>query len=179
MIDSAGRRDWLGAWAQPGRAARRRSTKKLKNFRRDGRVVEGARLESVCTARYRGFESLSLRHLVCVIGDFDAGKVMAPQNPVCSRGFGRGPWRTRTRDCGFRSWPPPPVFFSVAKSVDYEITRMGGGLRLATFYAAPSPEVGAASSTATSQQIKLESGCSKGIFIDHGTVSPGNREATK
>ena len=31
--------------------------------RRDGRVAEGARLESVYTARYPGFESLSLRHL--------------------------------------------------------------------------------------------------------------------
>ncbi len=30
--------------------------------RRDGRVAEGARLESVYTARYPGFESLSLRH---------------------------------------------------------------------------------------------------------------------
>ena len=31
--------------------------------RRDGRVAEGARLESVYTARYPGFESLSLRHI--------------------------------------------------------------------------------------------------------------------
>src|SRR4030095_12291959 len=29
--------------------------------RRDDRVAEGARLEIVCTERYRGFESLSLR----------------------------------------------------------------------------------------------------------------------
>jgi hypothetical protein len=29
-------------------------------FWRDARVAEGARLEIVCTARYRGFESLSL-----------------------------------------------------------------------------------------------------------------------
>ena len=34
-------------------------------FRRGGRVVEGARLESVYTViPYRGFESLSLRHQV-------------------------------------------------------------------------------------------------------------------
>ena len=33
--------------------------------RRDGRVAEGARLESVYTARYPGFESLSLRHRPC------------------------------------------------------------------------------------------------------------------
>lgn len=31
-------------------------------LRRGGRVVEGARLEIVYTATYRGFESLSLRH---------------------------------------------------------------------------------------------------------------------
>ncbi|KTC65639.1 hypothetical protein Lade_0297 [Legionella adelaidensis] len=31
--------------------------------RRDGRAVEGARLESVYTETYRGFESLSLRQL--------------------------------------------------------------------------------------------------------------------
>jgi hypothetical protein len=35
----------------------------VKDSRRDGRVVEGARLESVYTATYQGFESLSLRHL--------------------------------------------------------------------------------------------------------------------
>ncbi len=38
-------------------------------FRRDGRAVEGARLESVCRATYRGFESHSLRHLVCCCRD--------------------------------------------------------------------------------------------------------------
>ncbi len=38
---------------------------KIGFFRRDGRAVEGARLESACTERYRGFESHSLRHLVC------------------------------------------------------------------------------------------------------------------
>lgn len=32
-------------------------------LRIDGRVVEGARLEIVCTPKaYRGFESLSIRH---------------------------------------------------------------------------------------------------------------------
>ncbi len=31
--------------------------------RRDGRVVDGARLESVYTATYRGFESLFLRQI--------------------------------------------------------------------------------------------------------------------
>jgi hypothetical protein len=33
----------------------------LRLFRRDGRVVECGGLENHCTARYRGFESLSLR----------------------------------------------------------------------------------------------------------------------
>ncbi len=34
----------------------------LSRLWRDGRAAEGARLESVYTATYRGFESLSLRH---------------------------------------------------------------------------------------------------------------------
>ena len=34
-----------------------------QTLRRGGRVVEGARLEIVYTATYRGFESLSLRHI--------------------------------------------------------------------------------------------------------------------
>ena len=33
-------------------------------IRRDGRVDEGARLESECAATYRGFESHSFRHTV-------------------------------------------------------------------------------------------------------------------
>ena len=37
------------------------STAELTLVRRDDRVAEGARLEIVCTERYRGFESLSLR----------------------------------------------------------------------------------------------------------------------
>ena len=41
-----------------------------KGMRSSGRVVEGARLESVYTATpYRGFESLLLRHLVLAIPD--------------------------------------------------------------------------------------------------------------
>jgi hypothetical protein len=39
----------------------------LATERRDGRVAEGARLESVYTARYPGFESLSLRHNFCIL----------------------------------------------------------------------------------------------------------------
>ncbi len=38
-----------------------RNIEQWKSIRRDGRVVDGARLESVYTATYRGFESLSLR----------------------------------------------------------------------------------------------------------------------
>ena len=47
----------------------------LKRARRDGRVAEGARLESVYTARYPGFESLSLRHTFLIhlkINDLDS-----------------------------------------------------------------------------------------------------------
>ena len=41
------------------------------NIWRGGRVVEGARLESVCTPKgYRGFESLPLRHLLIFNLDF-------------------------------------------------------------------------------------------------------------
>ena len=39
-------------------------------LRRDGRVAEGARLESVYTARYPGFESLSLRHKLSALPAF-------------------------------------------------------------------------------------------------------------
>ena len=37
------------------------SPEKQANYWRDVREAEGVRLESVCTARYRGFESPSLR----------------------------------------------------------------------------------------------------------------------
>ena len=36
-----------------------------KEFWRDGRVVDCGGLENRCTARYRGFESLSLRQKSC------------------------------------------------------------------------------------------------------------------
>ena len=38
----------------------------LQCIRRDGRVVEGTRLEGVRSASYRGFESPSLRHKYAV-----------------------------------------------------------------------------------------------------------------
>ena len=37
----------------------------MNENRRGGRVDEGAALEMRCTARYRGFESLALRHFFC------------------------------------------------------------------------------------------------------------------
>ncbi len=41
------------------------------NERRGGRVVEGARLESVCTPKgYRGFESLPLRYFLVYFLNF-------------------------------------------------------------------------------------------------------------
>ena len=44
---------------------------RCRPYGRDGRVVEGARLESVYTSKgYRGFESLSLRHELCLIEVF-------------------------------------------------------------------------------------------------------------
>ena len=42
---------------------RKEKTSTFAIARRDGRVVECGGLENRCTARYRGFESLSLRHL--------------------------------------------------------------------------------------------------------------------
>ena len=46
-------------------------------------MVEGARLESVYTATYRGFESLSLRHLVVQASPLKAGK----PNKIKASGF--------------------------------------------------------------------------------------------
>jgi hypothetical protein len=39
-------------------------TKLVGSFRMGARAVDWARLESVCTARYRGFESLPIRQLI-------------------------------------------------------------------------------------------------------------------
>ena len=49
----------------------------IRALRRGGRAVEGARLESVYTETYRGFESLPLRHTVC---SRDTYSVVPPQN---------------------------------------------------------------------------------------------------
>jgi hypothetical protein len=60
-----------------------------ESLRRDGRVVEGARLESVYTPKaYRGFESLSLRHLfletafLAVSGDCKNLRFSAPDEII-------------------------------------------------------------------------------------------------
>jgi hypothetical protein len=46
---------------------------------------------------------------------YEAGTLFIPQNPVVSRGFGGGPWRTRTGDCGYQPWKAAQsVFVSVA-----------------------------------------------------------------
>ena len=47
----------LGGWSE--------SPLLIIDHRRDGRVVECGGLEIRCTARYRGFESLSLRNKGC------------------------------------------------------------------------------------------------------------------
>ena len=47
---------------------------------RGGRVVEGARLESVYTATYRGFESLSLRQFIFQNPRLPAQPVLAKRN---------------------------------------------------------------------------------------------------
>ena len=56
-------RDGVPRSVGPPKAIRRPAAQRPeKPSRRDGRAVEGARLESVCRATYRGFESHSLRH---------------------------------------------------------------------------------------------------------------------
>ena len=55
--------DQRTAWLE-GRTSQCVRLHRVQPVRRDGRVAEGARLESVYTARYPGFESLSLRHQV-------------------------------------------------------------------------------------------------------------------
>ena len=51
---------------------------RIEPSRRVGRAVEGARLESVCRATYRGFESHSLRHLISMHSGFDLGNRRLP-----------------------------------------------------------------------------------------------------
>jgi hypothetical protein len=53
-----------GILAYPCRPLAYLGSKLKLSLRRDGRAVEGARLESVYTATYRGFESLSLRQTI-------------------------------------------------------------------------------------------------------------------
>ncbi len=82
-------------------------------LRRDGRVAEGARLESVYRLiPYRGFESPSLRHFLFELGlrqDSNDGQgALDPNisysNLACAkiRMTARGPW---TRPFPIRTWP--------------------------------------------------------------------------
>ena len=66
--------------------------------RRDGRAVEGARLESVCRATYRGFESHSLRHSVCCCRDDCALRIGNGAIRAESRRLGRIGFRESTGD---------------------------------------------------------------------------------
>ena len=60
-------------------------------FRRDGRAVEGARLESVCRATYRGFESHSLRQVWALEFGEDPYSDASRSDSVCFRvGIGVG-----------------------------------------------------------------------------------------
>jgi hypothetical protein len=61
-------------------------------LRRGDREAEGARLEIVCTARYRGFESLPLRHLIESMSfkGFEAERAL----PVADKRTGRPQQRT-------------------------------------------------------------------------------------
>ncbi len=60
------------AYRRRGAPADDQPVERTARIRRDGRAVEGARLESVCRATYRGFESHSLRQVgpmsrVCLV----------------------------------------------------------------------------------------------------------------
>jgi hypothetical protein len=66
-------------------------------LRRDGRAVEGARLESVCRETYRGFESHSLRHILKRVD----GQVYAPPGELAS---------VRVRQNGSSESETPSVF---------------------------------------------------------------------
>ena len=59
-------------------------------IRRDGRVVEGATLEMWCGETHRGFESLSLRHLLLF--------------PVKRSKTRKAEWRGRVSPCRFFVW---------------------------------------------------------------------------
>ncbi len=69
VVRSTEAQEVLSQWLKANRRSRYKAIKRLirklkSDLRRGGRVVEGARLESVYTLiAYRGFESLSLRQL--------------------------------------------------------------------------------------------------------------------
>ena len=80
----------LGGWSE--------SPLLVIDHRRDGRVVECGGLEIRCTARYRGFESLSLRNkkskgcksiLTCILFHFPLGFYSTPsaKGSVCLKSY--------------------------------------------------------------------------------------------
>ncbi len=77
--------------------------------RRDGRAVEGARLESVCRATYRGFESHSLRHRTYVSGAFELETFVSRNNAAIPRGLRRSDRRDPTRDRGSEAQRTPQL----------------------------------------------------------------------
>ncbi len=88
-----------------------------EKFWRDGRAVEGARLESVCRATYRGFESHSLRHLVFYIQRLRVRTRARPEKTPRFRGvLAKVAPRKRTGDAGFvTSIAKRQAFISVGK----------------------------------------------------------------
>ncbi len=112
--------------AQRGGAARRAGWDSQLS-RRDGRVVEGARLggsDSLSirptegqgsVEQYCEFESYSLRHVVRDSGESAAGARADGEFPAIPRGFGRAPGRTPSGDGLVRRLTAPqPSFFSAA-----------------------------------------------------------------
>jgi hypothetical protein len=91
------------------------STPTRGRIREIGPVAKAEFARFPCTfPAYQGFQARDEfapdclhRQLVRVIRDCDAGRPMAPQNPVYTRGFGRGPWRKRTGDWGLRASKTP------------------------------------------------------------------------
>src|SRR6201996_3136315 len=77
--------------------------RKTVTDRRDGRVAEGARLESVYTARYPGFESLSLRHNSC---ETRQKRRVSRYKPPVSLGF---PFFTNLASCSYEEGPLFPI----------------------------------------------------------------------
>ena len=65
----------------------------LLSLRRGDREADGARLESGCSASYRGFESPPLRHLLILNGPV----VVLPDKKIAGRSDSRVPRNDRSR----------------------------------------------------------------------------------